>query len=155
MKYNAYFKKYRSMAVRSPSQNVDLANVKPVQGHLLHLIASILEDLAQNGDIDESPFATVFDGDSVPRMKVFTYLNHISLWSHCDADTMILALIYVERLTNILTLSSQCIHRLLTISIIQNIEFCFRQQQWQLSSTRRRTAKTSTMRGSGESLWKN
>ena len=94
------------MAVRNQLANPEMNSSKPINIDLIGLISSFLDDLVVAGDIEHCPFGSVFHAESVPKIKIQKYLERLATWSFCESDTLILALIYVERISKILSLNT-------------------------------------------------
>ena len=72
----------------------------------------------------------VFSSNSVPRISIYNYLIRIQKYSNIENNTLIISLIYIDRLCKIshLTLTYYNIHRIIFTSILIAIKYnedCF------------------------------
>ncbi|EGR28252.1 hypothetical protein IMG5_180520 [Ichthyophthirius multifiliis] len=93
---------------------------------LIEIIANILTEIIQQYDKLPIEFISNFHGKSIPNISIKDYLLRIHKCSNCAQESFILALIYIDRLTerhkNFL-LNSYNIHRVLITSIMLSIKF--------------------------------
>ena len=67
----------------------------------------------------------IFNAESIPKISIYDYLIRIQTYSFIEKSTLIISLIYIDRICNInhLTLTSYNIHRILFSSILVAIKY--------------------------------
>ncbi len=68
-------------------------------GKLIEVISGVLTEIIKETDNIPEQFHSVFHAKSVPSISIKDYLTRIAKTSHCSQECLILALIYIDRLT--------------------------------------------------------
>ena len=66
---------------------------------MMDIVASVLNKILQETDQIQDHLQTSFNAKSVPSISIKDYLLRIARCSKCSAECVILALIYLDRLT--------------------------------------------------------
>ena len=85
------------------------------------LIAIISKKAQNKNEIKKTPF----DHDHMPKISIYDYLLRIQKYSNAENNTIILAIIYIDRICNKtgLILNKYNIHRILISSILVAIKY--------------------------------
>ena len=72
----------------------------------------------------------IFSANSIPKISIYDYLIRIQTYSYIDKNTLIISLIYIDRICELchITLTYYNIHRILFTSVIIAIKYnedCF------------------------------
>lgn len=95
---------------------------------LIEIISLILEAILKETDQIGETFLSGFTGKSVPGISVRDYLIRISTRSHCSDECLVLALIYIDRITEKIRkfmINSLNIHRYEAIWLFLYMIFLF------------------------------
>jgi hypothetical protein len=68
-------------------------------GQLIAVISNVLIDIIKETDNIPDQFVSSFHAKSVPAISINDYLLRISRCSKCSQECLIMALIYIDRLT--------------------------------------------------------
>ncbi|EGR33118.1 hypothetical protein IMG5_061170 [Ichthyophthirius multifiliis] len=93
---------------------------------ILNIIANVLQEIIQQTDNQPIEFLTNFHGQNIPNISIKDYLLRISRCTNCSQECFILALIYIDRITQRhkkFNINSYNIHRILICSIMVAIKF--------------------------------
>jgi len=91
-------------------------------------LVTILEDnkkLSDYKQINIIQSKMIFNGNSIPKISIYDYLNRIQYYSSIEIPTLICSLIYIDRLCNLgeIILTYYNIHRILFVSILISIKY--------------------------------
>ena len=91
-------------------------------------LVTILEDnkkLSDYKQINIIQSKMIFNGNSIPKISIYDYLNRIQYYSSIEIPTLICSLIYIDRICQIagITLTYYNIHRILFSAILMSIKF--------------------------------
>lgn len=92
---------------------------------LLHSIIVRTEKSKLYANIRAKQQADPFSLEKIPVVSIEDYINRIIYYSHIEKSTLILALIYIDRLCNFgnIFLTYYNIHRIIFISILVSLKF--------------------------------
>ena len=96
-------------------------------------LTMILEEnkkLKNYNDIIYKQNKMIFSANSIPKISIYDYLIRIQTYSYIDKNTLIISLIYIDRICELchITLTYYNIHRILFTSVIIAIKYnedCF------------------------------
>ena len=96
----------------------------------LSMILEENKNLKNYNEILQKQNKRVFSANSIPKISIYDYLIRIQTYSYIDKNTLILSLIFIDRLCEIghITLTYYNIHRILFTSVIIAIKYnedCF------------------------------
>ena len=91
----------------------------------LTMILEENKNLINYNSILQKQSKIVFNADSIPNISIYDYLIRIQKYSGIERSSLIIALIYIDRICEIghLTLTYYNIHRILFVSIIMAIKY--------------------------------
>ena len=104
--------------------NLDLELIEAIS----QTLTTILEDnkkLNNYKEIVKNQSKMVFSATTIPSITIKEYLIRIQTYSHIEKSTMILSLIYIDRLCEIadITLTFYNIHRILFAAVLMAIKY--------------------------------
>ena len=104
--------------------NLDLDLIEAIS----QTLTTILEDnkkLKNYKEIIKNQSKMVFSATTIPSITIKEYLIRIQTYSHIEKSTMILSLIYIDRLCEIadITLTYYNIHRILFAAVLMAIKY--------------------------------
>ena len=96
----------------------------------LTMILEENQNLKNYKEILQKQTELIFNTNSIPKISIYNYLLRIQKYSNIEKNTLIISLIYIDRLCKIshLTLTYYNIHRIIFISILIAIKYnedCF------------------------------
>ena len=114
----------------SPQNNLKNYNLIKAISITLTSILEQNKNLENYKEIIENQSYSIFSGNFVPNISVKEYLERIQTYANIEKSTLIICLIYIDRLCNKakITLTYYNIHRILFSSIIIGIKYnedCF------------------------------
>ena len=91
-------------------------------------LVTILEDnkkLSDYKQINIIQSKMIFNGNSIPKISIYDYLNRIQYYSSIEIPTLICSLIYIDRICQIagITLTYYNIHRIVFAAILTSIKY--------------------------------
>ncbi|EGR33397.1 n-terminal domain protein [Ichthyophthirius multifiliis] len=94
--------------------------------NILQIISNVLTEITLQCDKLPIQFITNFHGKNIPNISINDYLLRINKLSGCTQECYIMALIYIDRITerhkNFL-INSYSIHRIIITSVMISIKF--------------------------------
>ena len=110
----------RSSTLTSLSDNVKFINEK-----LIQKICIILENVIKLNNTSSSKNKTIFSCEEIPKISLYDYLYRIQKYLKVEDNTLILALIYIDRICkNDKYMINACnIHKILFVAIILAIKY--------------------------------
>ena len=120
-------KKEHAEQEEKPLMNLDL--IKSISTTLTMIIEEN-KNLKNYKEIIHKQKKMIFSANTVPNISIYDYLIRIQTYSNIEKNTLILSLIYIDRLCEIghLTLTYYNIHRIIFVSILIAIKYnedCF------------------------------
>jgi hypothetical protein len=117
---------YQSEAVKYEEAYAvnNFVTVDPLQ--LADIIAAVLSEILKETDKNPDYVATVFHARSVPGVSIKDYLQRVVKCSKCSQECLILALVYIDRMTEgskNFIIRSLNIHRLLITGVMIAAKF--------------------------------
>ena len=108
-------------------KNLDL--IKSISTTLT-MILEENKNLKNYNDIIHKQSKMIFSANSIPKISIYDYLIRIQTYSYIEKNTLIIALIYIDRICDLghITLTYYNIHRILFTSVIIAIKYnedCF------------------------------
>ena len=108
-------------------KNLDL--IKSISTTLT-MILEENKNLKNYNDIIHKQSKMIFSANSIPKISIYDYLIRIQTYSYIDKNTLIISLIYIDRICDLghITLTYYNIHRILFTSVIIAIKYnedCF------------------------------
>jgi hypothetical protein len=65
----------------------------------------------------------IFDTNSIPNMTLYDYINRIIFYTNCEENTLISALIYIDRIAKIKKISFYNVYKLIFTSILMSLKY--------------------------------
>ena len=108
-------------------KNLDL--IKSISTTLT-MILEENKNLKNYNDIIHKQSKMIFSANSIPKISIYDYLIRIQTYSYIEKNTLIIALIYIDRICDLghITLTYYNIHRILFTSVVIAIKYnedCF------------------------------
>ena len=100
--------------------------------NLIKAISQTLETILEDNknrpnykDVLKKQSSMVFSSNNIPSISIENYLKRIQTYSNIEKSTLILSLIYIDRLCKIgnLTLTCHGVHRILFTAILISIKY--------------------------------
>lgn len=114
---------FNSEGSTSQDNEEDIILTPVISPDLEHLIASINDTLLKL-TVQHHPERSPFYSSIIPSISLLDYLRRIVLYSNIEQSTLIISLIYLDRISNSkIILSKHNIHRLLFTSILLAIKY--------------------------------
>ena len=109
---------------QEPEQNLNVELIEAIS----QTLTTILDDnknLENYKEIVKNQSKMVFSANTVPNISIKDYLTRIQTYSNIEKSTMILSLIYIDRICEIadLTLTYFNIHRILFAAVLMAIKY--------------------------------
>eukprot|EP01060_Flectonema_neradi_P002290 TRINITY_DN11385_c0_g2_i1.p1 TRINITY_DN11385_c0_g2~~TRINITY_DN11385_c0_g2_i1.p1 ORF type:complete len:149 (+),score=8.81 TRINITY_DN11385_c0_g2_i1:166-612(+) len=113
------------MVSRSKYDKTKVINY-PSYNRYIVVIAQLLTSLGRRGDYytlnvgQGRKGSTVYDGPKCPPISIEEYLNRWARYSYCSPETFVLAVMYIDRLSQMASvlITSLNVHRLLLTSLV-------------------------------------
>ena len=88
-------------------------------------ISEILNELIKNNSLkkDNKQKEDIFNTIQIPNIELFDYIIRIISYSNCEENTLISALIYIDRIAKIKKITKLNVYKLLFISILISLKY--------------------------------
>ena len=88
-------------------------------------ISEILNELIKNNSLkkDNKQKEDTFNTIQIPNIELFDYIIRIISYSNCEENTLISALIYIDRIAKIKKITKLNVYKLLFISILISLKY--------------------------------
>ena len=128
---------YKKGEEEQSDKDTEISNIDSAHSprdHSLSVIQLISSDLSdfitqkvrENAVIDLSGHGnSIFDLKKIPPISIEKYLNRIQKYTHLEDSTLVIALIYIDRLlgNNIIKLSMYNVHKILLTAVVLAIKY--------------------------------
>jgi hypothetical protein len=88
-------------------------------------ISEILNELIKNNSLkkDNKQKEDIFNTIQIPNIELFDYIIRIISYSNCEENTLISALIYIDRIAKIKKITKLNVYKLLFINILISLKY--------------------------------
>lgn len=88
-------------------------------------ISEILNELIKNNSLkkDNKQKEDIFNTIQIPNIELFDYIIRIISYSNCEENTLISALIYIDRIAKIKKISFYNVYKLIFTSILMSLKY--------------------------------
>ena len=88
-------------------------------------ISEILNELVMNNSLkkDNKQKEDIFDTNQIPNINLFDYIIRIISYSNCEENTLISALIYIDRIAKVKKITKLNVYKLLFTSILISLKY--------------------------------
>eukprot|EP01064_Diplonema_japonicum_P008702 TRINITY_DN1610_c1_g1_i2.p1 TRINITY_DN1610_c1_g1~~TRINITY_DN1610_c1_g1_i2.p1 ORF type:complete len:190 (+),score=72.98 TRINITY_DN1610_c1_g1_i2:57-572(+) len=109
---------------KAPSIDVKTTQVMDADKKAIAVIANLLEDVIQKSE-KKPKQSSHYDGEKVPGIEVREYMKRLVRYTGCDVDTIIIAIIYIDRIciNAGIAITGNNVHRLLLAGFVVAIKW--------------------------------
>ena len=88
-------------------------------------ISEILNELINNNSLkkDNKQKEDIFDTNQIPNINLFDYIIRIISYSNCEENTLISALIFIDRIAKVKKITKLNVYKLLFTSILISLKY--------------------------------